>query len=336
VVRTGLFAVAVSIAMQAVAASAPAQPETAFRPGRLVAVEGERRLYLYCVGSGSPTILFESGYGDGDSSWRYVRPRLSAAHRVCVYDRAGMGSSDAPSRPATAPNIVEDLHRLVDRAQIKTPFVLVAHSRGGVYAVLYTLTRPKDVAGMVLIDPSFAEQDVETAAISKTEADFITDLLGKQRERLTRCEGLAAAKQIKPNHPQDCWHFSPTADAEDSAEVGREAVRPEYFAALRSEFEGVMARTGYEAITDRAKAGAHPFGSLPLVVLTRGKPYQQGGPSAADDAASSAVWAKGHDRLAGYSTRGRSLTVPGTGHYIQEDKPEAVVQAIEAVLPPSP
>jgi pimeloyl-ACP methyl ester carboxylesterase len=96
-------------------------------PQRLVAVDGTRRLNLYCDGSGSPTVLLDAGSGISMAMWRRVQAEVVKVTRVCAYDRAGLGFSDAAGRPSRLSNIVDDLRRLVKAAPISTPFVYVGH-----------------------------------------------------------------------------------------------------------------------------------------------------------------------------------------------------------------
>lgn len=44
------------------------------------------------------------------------------------------------------------------------------------------------------------------------------------------------------------------------------------------------------------------------------------------------AWMEGHDRLAALSARGSNTVVPGSGHYIQLDQPQAVIGAIEKTV----
>jgi hypothetical protein len=63
-------------------------------PGHLVDIAGYR-LKINYAGSGSPTVVLESGLGDLLPEWRPVQLRISSFTRVCSYDRAGYGESDA-------------------------------------------------------------------------------------------------------------------------------------------------------------------------------------------------------------------------------------------------
>src|SRR5262245_17966452 len=49
---------------------------------------------------------------------------------------------------------VFELHALLEAAKIAPPYILVGHSYGGLLVRLYTAEYPKDVIGLVLVDPT--------------------------------------------------------------------------------------------------------------------------------------------------------------------------------------
>ena len=122
---------------------------------------------IECRGSGSPTVILISGYRNDADIWSVesapgttmVLPGVAAFTRVCAYDRPGtildkdhLSRSDAVPMPRTADAIVAELHELLAAAHVAGPYVLVAHSLGGLFARLYASTYPDEVAGMVLVD----------------------------------------------------------------------------------------------------------------------------------------------------------------------------------------
>src|SRR5919109_3045584 len=120
--------------------------------GRLVAIGAGRSLYLECVGSGSPTVVLEAGFGADTFSWRDVQPEVGRSTRTCAYDRAGTGNSVAPPGVRDARDEIGDLRRLLGRARIEPPYVLVGHSYGGVLARVFAHRYPTETAGLVLVD----------------------------------------------------------------------------------------------------------------------------------------------------------------------------------------
>lgn len=122
-------------------------------------------MYLECRGAGSPVVVIVAGARASAEDWTKPEPgklnvfsKVAGFTRVCAYDRPGTPVGEEPSRsdpvpqPATAGDAVTDLHALVAAARIATPFVIVAHSYGGVIGRLYAMTYPGEVNGMVLVD----------------------------------------------------------------------------------------------------------------------------------------------------------------------------------------
>jgi pimeloyl-ACP methyl ester carboxylesterase len=124
---------------------------SAAMPGQLIDAGGHR-LYLHCTGSGSPTVVLESGASESSAYWGWIAPAVARDTRVCVYDRAGRGFSEPAPSPQDGIGVATDLHTLLDRAHIAAPYVLVGHSSGGPYVRIFATRYPDQVAGMVLLD----------------------------------------------------------------------------------------------------------------------------------------------------------------------------------------
>ncbi|HEX7295605.1 MAG TPA: alpha/beta hydrolase [Pyrinomonadaceae bacterium] len=115
---------------------------------------GGHALSLLIGGQGSPAVIFEGGFGTGIVSWSTVQKEVSAFARTVSYDRAGIGQSDLGPKPRSAKQIATELHVALEKAGVKPPYVLVGHSFGGIYVRVFADMYPKEVVGMVLIDPS--------------------------------------------------------------------------------------------------------------------------------------------------------------------------------------
>ncbi len=121
-------------------------------PGQLFQV-GDHQLHIHCTGEGSPTVVLEAGLGLTSYSMAgWIAPVVAQVTRVCVYDRAGYGWSEAAAGPRDGDAVTTDLHTLLAQAQEKGPYVLAGHSTGGVYMRVFAARYPEQVAGMVLLD----------------------------------------------------------------------------------------------------------------------------------------------------------------------------------------
>jgi pimeloyl-ACP methyl ester carboxylesterase len=119
---------------------------------------GTRRLVLTTSGHGSPVVVLETGLGAESAEWGAVQRALSAHARVCRYDRAGRGASDAAVSPRSPSELVADLHTLLRRAELAPPYVLVGHSFGGLLVRLFAQRHRAEVAGLVLVDAMHPSQ----------------------------------------------------------------------------------------------------------------------------------------------------------------------------------
>jgi pimeloyl-ACP methyl ester carboxylesterase len=131
-------------------------------PGELVDVGGHS-LHINCVGEGSPTVILEAGSGATSVDWANIQPEVANTTRVCAYDRAGSGWSEPGPEPGDPQQIAGELHTLLGNAGIDGPYVLVGHSFGGLYVLMYDDLYPNEVEGMVLVDSSHPEQSTRTA-----------------------------------------------------------------------------------------------------------------------------------------------------------------------------
>src|SRR5271168_994138 len=105
-------------------------------PGRMVDIGGRRLHVQVSELKTGPTVVLEAGLAATSLSWATVQPLIVEFSKVASYDRAGLGLSDDAVAPATARNAVYDLQRLLERAELPAPYVLVGHSFGGLTARL--------------------------------------------------------------------------------------------------------------------------------------------------------------------------------------------------------
>jgi pimeloyl-ACP methyl ester carboxylesterase len=300
-------------------------------PGKLVDIGG-RRIQLDCRGSGSPTVVFESGLDyDGSLSWSAVHDSVARTTRACAYSRSGIMWSDARQGPHDADAIASDLHLTLQRAGERPPFVLVAHSIGGPYSMAYVRAHDDEVAGLVFVDASHPDQVQRMAAAVPVERRANLSLSGEKERSLfalmsalswtgaTRLLVMAAAGGDKDNH------MPPEAMATANAYL------PQSLHACLQEADAIG--------TSLAEGGQlRQLGDRPLIALTADAPYppaevQALGLSTREDAERlQAAWRELGDEEAAWSRRGRHWLVRNAHHYIQFDRPDVVIRAVQQVV----
>jgi pimeloyl-ACP methyl ester carboxylesterase len=269
-------------------------------PGRLIDVGGHR-LHLSCAGSGTPTVLLESGLGETGAYWGWISPAVARDTTVCVYDRAGRGWSDPVSLPQDGVAVATDLHTLLDRAGFTGPVVLVGHSSGAQYVRIFAGRYPEQVAGMVLLDGQPAEAFEGLPAYPAFYSRFrrIFALLPS----LAR---LGVGRLV--------IHGDPALPAPSRDMQRLHHVSARLYRSLRDEFA--------ELPTSLAQARSfQSLGDRPLVVVT-----------AAEDAL--AGWLPLQDRMATLSTNSSHRVVPYTHDALITDQMAAQtsIQAIRDVV----
>src|SRR6266511_2080056 len=120
-------------------------------PGMMVHVEGQH-LHLVCAGNGQPIVLFESGIAASSLSWTRVLRDVASFTRACAYDRAGLAWSEPARTPRTLTRMLAELRGILSTATNR-PAILVGHSFGALLVCAYASEYPRDVAGLVLLDP---------------------------------------------------------------------------------------------------------------------------------------------------------------------------------------
>ena len=274
--------------------------------GKLVDI-GERRLHIDCRGSGSPTVVFETGFDPtGALGWSLVHDPIAETTRACAYSRAGILASDPGMGKRDARAIADDLHALLARAGEPPPLVLVAHSLGGIYALTYTQKFGADVAGLVLVDTSHAEMKQRMAAAGLHLKDPLRTL------RIASILSWTGLLRLVVG----------SADAEA-------AYLPTTLAAMLVEGKAID--------QSLAQAGAlRQLGNRPLFVLTAGKLsaafLDQAQLTPEQGSQFQAVWRDLQNEQASWSTHSRHEIVAEAAHHIQEDTPERVVAATRWVV----
>jgi pimeloyl-ACP methyl ester carboxylesterase len=114
---------------------------------RFAEIKGVRMRYF--VGGEGPPLILVHGLGGAASNWTELVPLLAKRHRVLVPDLPGHGGSTAlPAVAGLEP--FADRVALVAEREGMLPAVVVGHSLGGMVVLRMALRRPEDVSALVL------------------------------------------------------------------------------------------------------------------------------------------------------------------------------------------
>ncbi len=271
-------------------------------PGQLIDVGGHR-LYLHCTGSGSPTVVLQSGAGESSAYWGWIAPAVARDTRVCVYDRPGRGFSDPAPSPQDGVGIATDLHTLLDRAHVAAPYVLVGHSSGGPYVQIFAARYPDEVAGMVLLDgqpPNVLTKLPGFPAFLNTYRTATALFPSLARISVFRLADLSSYSSLPPQ----------ARDEERATQSSAELARSQHdeFAELQTTLKEAQALKS--------------LGDKPLIVVTAAKEAQDG-------------WLPLQAEMAALSTNSIHRVLPNTTHAsLIEDRDDAAMasQAIRDVI----
>ncbi|KAA0271888.1 MAG: alpha/beta hydrolase [Chloroflexi bacterium] len=279
------------------AADAKAYPP----PGQLVDVGGHR-LHINCIGTGSPTVVIEAGLGDWSTSWGgTVQPEVSKTTRVCTYDRAGMGWSDPGPLPRDAAHFAQELHTLLQNANVPGPYIMVGHSLGGAAVRVFVHDYVSEVAGVVLIESMNPKQStLSPEVLSQSESQSQPFSFQATLARFGVARLLVKVPAIAPSMPAGEEAYYPLY------------VRPQSFQTTDNEGQGMPASLAQAA-------AVKTFGDLPLIVLT-GKQNDIPG------------WTEWQSELLQLSSNSQQMFAENSGHNIQVDEPQAAVAAILQIV----
>lgn len=287
-----------SIATRRVLAVSPA-------PGQLVDVGGWR-LHLHCQGEGAPTVLIEAGAGGWSAEWLPVAQRVAATARVriCAYDRAGLGWSDAGPRPRTVDRVVGELRSLIERAPLDTPLILVGHSYGAYVVRIFRQRYQGLVSAVALVEAAheaqwdrlppevraFAEEGLASARFAPALARF----------------GVVRLMSPSTGSPTASLDYTPKAVSASIAEL----------------------RLGLGPAAEEAGRSGR-LDDLPIAVVTANNSFATFSSMAPQIPlqAANTEWMRLQDELGGLSQNAVHTKLDGT-HQIHLDAPDAVATAI--------
>jgi len=276
-------------------------------PGQMVNL-GTHNIHLYCVGTGSPTVVFESDLDQyGSLSWNSIQGETGKYTRACSYDRAGILWSEPGPLPRDGETIAGELGAVLDAAGEEGPYVLVGHAFGGAYVRIFAGQNPDDVCGMVLIESSHPEM-------------------------LTRFNEYGVVPEIPDRNIRPLILFLSHLGTPGRYKGNVYDLPPEIYDPVQA-FLPESGITWFDEKVESpdtlAQAGHYEYlGGWPLIVLATSRPSPSLGDLAQklDD-----LWLEMQRELLSLSENSEIRIYEG-GHYPQIQDPKVVIDAIQDVL----
>jgi pimeloyl-ACP methyl ester carboxylesterase len=131
------------------------------------------RLTYMLSGSGGPRIVLVSGAGVSLQGWQPLYPGIEQLGTVFGWNRFGMQGSDAPPDRQTGTRVLGSLRELLGYSALEPPYLLVAHSLGGLFANLYARLYPQEVAGVLFLEATHPD---DWELLQKHEAQLAKSL----------------------------------------------------------------------------------------------------------------------------------------------------------------
>lgn len=293
-------------------------------PGRMVDIGG-RRLHARLAGSGSPAVVFESGISASSINWTAIQAEVAKVTTTCAYDRAGLAWSEPPRGRFDVERMLRDFSAMLDALHFHEPCVLVGHSYGGLLMRIFAERHPERVAGLVLVDA--------VLATSWQKPNRFRARIKRKGIRLARYGAWAARLGIirVVTSPALIRHvvlprFGGTK-ASKSGMIGRlqkelSKFPPETLPAIRAHWSRPQS---FEAMTSHIAALDASFEEVrnlplgcPVAVISAGNTPPEG--------------LVEHRAIAALSARGEHIMAHASGHWIQLDEPDLVIDAILRVV----
>ncbi len=266
-------------------------------PGQRVDIGGQR-LHLYCTGTGGPTVVLEHGHRANYLDWYLVQPQIATFTRVCSFDRAGHGWSDASPKARVPSVMAEELRLLLHAAGEKPPYVLVGHSFGGWEAVMFAYKFRGEVAGVILVDSPAADalRPAPSPARLWLRVMQFTMPLGLPRWRGWCGGGSGEISEVK-----------------------------EALACRSRNFATVLQEDAAFPASANAIRSIASLGDIPLVIIARD-------PASGRNAEAEARHNQQQRECARLSTSSRVVIAQGSGHDVPLARPDVIVEAVKALI----
>jgi pimeloyl-ACP methyl ester carboxylesterase len=262
--------------------------------GTLVDVGGYR-VHLYCLGQGSPTVMIAGAFS---FDWALVQPEVAKFTRVCTFDPSGNAWSD-PFETATGPTCnqrVDEIHRLLMKAPVDGPYVLVGYSVGAQWARLYAARYANNIVGIVIVDHAFIPDQGTTRKAAHSHSlpqGYSPPTLVSQAPIVLDFQDDVNFSKL-PKHDQELHTWA----------LSEDPIQPDY----------EMAKDCFADLAMVTGKSRFPLGDMPLAVISTGN--------------ETPGYLKLQTDLMGLSHRSEHVIAWNSTHMVLIDEPEVITGSI--------
>jgi pimeloyl-ACP methyl ester carboxylesterase len=287
-------------------------------PGKLVDVGGHR-LHVNAHGEGDVVVVFEADEGCWSTHWGRLPEDMGTVTASLAYDRGGLGWSEAGPPPRDAETLARELHQLIARLAPGQPAILVGHGTGAHILRAYAHRYPFETAGLVLVDPfhdGIGDRLRREQIPPTTASPFLLSLTSLLASfgilRLIQSRSSSNASLNLPERQRatlDALELNPRVRSGATEELVAESQTLEYLRRIQESGEFPMRIL---ASTETLSADMVPP-DFPRAAYNR-------------------IWAEQSEAFLDLSIHAQRVLVEGSGHQLQLDRPEVVMQAILDVI----
>lgn len=282
--------------------------ESKFSPEGLIAQIGDHSIHYVRAGTGSPTVIFESGLDShGHLSWFKTQKELDAFTTTVSYDRAGILWSQRGKDEKSLESISADLTALLSNINAPKPYIVVGHSAAGITLRQFIKDNQSDIAGVVLVDASNPEQAISRPP--KIPPSIVMKLMSASG--LIR---FSSNRLLMPN----------TSENDRINQLGRSLVHK----SVEGSFDEAKAMLDMS----RSAANIGDFGNIPLIVISSAGYKQNANSTSTEQEKEFTLRERFQSELLNLSNRSIQIEAEKSGHYIQLEEPELIISAVKSVI----
>lgn len=273
---------------------------------------GDHRLHYFKKGNSGPTVVFETAFDPtGHLQWYNIQRELPAFFTTLSYDRAGILWSERGQNPKSGEYITDELHLLLENANVPKPYILVGHSFGGTLVRFFVNKYPEDVAAVILVDSQCPNDE---KYLSPELFKMVNQGLPKGFLQFANNFGLARL-MFKNMFPKDKEYQY------------QNSIMP---ALLYKSADALLEEQDQMRSIKNEASKINSFGDIPLYVLTAAdeKRFDSFIKDRKLELEMKNAWTAMQNDLLLLSTKSKQILVPNSGHYINQEQPKVIENII--------